>query len=41
MTADNVLSMPALLRKTGADVWIAGGWGIDARMAGDSEWGRR
>ncbi|MCD7440611.1 amino acid transporter [Streptomyces lincolnensis] len=30
MTADDVLSVLALLRQAGADVWIGGGWGIDA-----------
>ncbi|MGW2384019.1 nucleotidyltransferase domain-containing protein [Streptomyces sp. NPDC001658] len=30
MTADHVLSVLALLRQAGADVWIGGGWGIDA-----------
>ncbi|MEV0040075.1 amino acid transporter [Streptomyces sp. NPDC050804] len=33
MTADTVLTVLALLRKAGADVWIAGGWGIDALLA--------
>lgn len=30
MTAEEVLSVLALLRRTGAEVWIGGGWGIDA-----------
>ncbi|MER8031027.1 amino acid transporter [Streptomyces bauhiniae] len=30
MTSDDVLSVLALLRRAGADVWIGGGWGIDA-----------
>jgi lincosamide nucleotidyltransferase A/C/D/E len=30
MTADDVLHVLALLRRAEADVWIAGGWGIDA-----------
>lgn len=30
MTADDVLSVLTLLRRAGADVWIGGGWGIDA-----------
>ncbi|MFD5073479.1 nucleotidyltransferase domain-containing protein [Streptomyces sp. NPDC058371] len=30
MTADDVLSLLALLRRAGVDVWIGGGWGIDA-----------
>ncbi|WP_185095427.1 nucleotidyltransferase domain-containing protein [Streptomyces sp. CEV 2-1] len=30
MTAEDVLSVPALLRRAEADVWIGGGWGIDA-----------
>ncbi|WP_345571542.1 nucleotidyltransferase domain-containing protein [Nonomuraea rosea] len=30
MTAGDVLSLLALLRHAGADVWIGGGWGIDA-----------
>jgi lincosamide nucleotidyltransferase A/C/D/E len=34
MTADDVLFIHALLRKAGADVWIGGGWGIDA-LVGD------
>lgn len=32
MTADDVLSVLALARRAGADVWIAGGWGIDALL---------
>lgn len=30
MTAGDVLEVLALLRRAGADVWIGGGWGIDA-----------
>lgn len=30
MTADDVLSLLALIRGAGADVWVAGGWGVDA-----------
>lgn len=30
MTADGVLSVLSLLRKAQADIWIGGGWGIDA-----------
>ncbi|WP_174501747.1 nucleotidyltransferase domain-containing protein [Streptacidiphilus neutrinimicus] len=30
MTADGVLSVLALLQAAGADVWVGGGWGIDA-----------
>ncbi|GHJ37452.1 nucleotidyltransferase domain-containing protein [Streptomyces sp. TS71-3] len=30
MTAEHVLSVLGLLHDAGADVWIAGGWGIDA-----------
>ncbi|MFE4637654.1 nucleotidyltransferase domain-containing protein [Streptomyces sp. NPDC056773] len=30
MTAEEVLSVLALLRRAGADVWVGGGWGIDA-----------
>ncbi|MGW5335413.1 nucleotidyltransferase domain-containing protein [Streptomyces bauhiniae] len=30
MTSEDVLSVLALLRIAGADVWIGGGWGIDA-----------
>ncbi len=30
MTADDVLSLLALLRGAGTEVWIGGGWGIDA-----------
>ncbi|MEU3246786.1 amino acid transporter [Streptomyces sp. NPDC006875] len=30
MTADDVLLVLTLLRRTEADVWLAGGWGIDA-----------
>jgi lincosamide nucleotidyltransferase A/C/D/E len=30
MTADDVLSILAVLRDADADIWIGGGWGIDA-----------
>ncbi|UPZ33961.1 amino acid transporter [Streptomyces sp. LRE541] len=30
MTADDVLSALSVLRDAGADVWVGGGWGIDA-----------
>ena len=30
MTADDVLPLLTLVRAAGADVWIAGGWGVDA-----------
>jgi lincosamide nucleotidyltransferase A/C/D/E len=30
MTAEDVLSVLALLREAGVDIWIGGGWGIDA-----------
>jgi lincosamide nucleotidyltransferase A/C/D/E len=30
MTAEDVLSLLTLLRRAKTDVWIAGGWGIDA-----------
>ncbi|MCD9879821.1 nucleotidyltransferase domain-containing protein [Streptomyces guryensis] len=30
MTAEDVLSVLALLRRAEADIWIGGGWGIDA-----------
>ncbi|WBO61906.1 nucleotidyltransferase domain-containing protein [Streptomyces camelliae] len=30
MTAEDVLSVLAVLRRAGADVWVGGGWGIDA-----------
>lgn len=30
MTADDVLSMLAVLRNADVDVWLGGGWGIDA-----------
>ncbi|WP_428957443.1 nucleotidyltransferase domain-containing protein [Streptomyces sp. cg35] len=30
MTADDVRAVLALLRRAGADVWVGGGWGIDA-----------
>ncbi|MFI1095668.1 nucleotidyltransferase domain-containing protein [Streptomyces sp. NPDC020917] len=32
MTADDVLSVLALARQAGADLWIGGGWGIDALL---------
>jgi lincosamide nucleotidyltransferase A/C/D/E len=32
MSADDVLSVTTLLRAAGADVWIGGGWGIDALL---------
>ncbi|WP_420038007.1 nucleotidyltransferase domain-containing protein [Streptomyces sp. cg28] len=30
MTSEDVLSVLGLLRRAGADVWVGGGWGIDA-----------
>ncbi|MFE6890944.1 nucleotidyltransferase domain-containing protein [Streptomyces sp. NPDC057694] len=30
MTAEDVTSLLELLRKAGAEVWVGGGWGIDA-----------
>lgn len=30
MTADDVLSILAVLRNADVDIWIGGGWGIDA-----------
>ncbi|WP_018530796.1 MULTISPECIES: hypothetical protein [unclassified Streptomyces] len=30
MTAEDVVTVLTLLRRAGADVWIGGGWGIDA-----------
>lgn len=30
MNSEDVLSLLVLLRRAGADVWIGGGWGIDA-----------
>jgi lincosamide nucleotidyltransferase A/C/D/E len=33
MTADHVLAVLALLRKAGADIWVGGGWGIDALVS--------
>src|ERR1700733_5800081 len=30
MSADDVLSVLALLRVAGVDIWVGGGWGIDA-----------
>ena len=32
MSADDVLSVMTLLRAAGVDVWIGGGWGIDALL---------
>src|ERR1700688_2006297 len=32
MTAEDALSVLAVLRKADVGVWIAGGWGIDARL---------
>jgi lincosamide nucleotidyltransferase A/C/D/E len=32
MSADDVLSVTTLLRAAGVDVWIGGGWGIDALL---------
>ncbi|MEV0095532.1 amino acid transporter [Streptomyces sp. NPDC050738] len=34
MTAEDLLSVLALLRRAGVDSWVAGGWGIDA-LVGD------
>jgi lincosamide nucleotidyltransferase A/C/D/E len=34
MTAEDVLFINNLLREAGADIWIGGGWGIDA-LVGD------
>ncbi|MFD8814164.1 nucleotidyltransferase domain-containing protein [Streptomyces sp. NPDC059627] len=36
MTAADVLSTLAVLRAAGADVWIGGGWGIDALLGEQS-----
>lgn len=36
MTADDVLSLLALIRGAGADVWMAGGWGVDALVGAES-----
>jgi len=36
MTADDVLSALAVLRAAEADVWIGGGWGIDALLGEQS-----
>ncbi|MER5950047.1 amino acid transporter [Streptomyces sp. NPDC001904] len=36
MTSDDVLSVLGLLRRAGADVWIGGGWGIDALVGGQT-----
>lgn len=30
MTAEDVLSVLSVLRRAGGDVWVGGGWGIDA-----------
>jgi lincosamide nucleotidyltransferase A/C/D/E len=30
MTGDDVLAVLAVLREAGAEVWVGGGWGIDA-----------
>jgi lincosamide nucleotidyltransferase A/C/D/E len=30
MQADDVLSILAMLRSAGVDIWVGGGWGIDA-----------
>jgi lincosamide nucleotidyltransferase A/C/D/E len=32
MTADQVLAVLSLLREAGVDVWVAGGWGVDALL---------
>lgn len=32
MTSDDVLAVLSTLARAGADVWIAGGWGIDALL---------
>ncbi|MCL2555201.1 MAG: amino acid transporter [Actinomycetia bacterium] len=32
MTAEDVLSLLGLARQAGADLWIGGGWGIDALL---------
>ncbi|MEV6487612.1 hypothetical protein AB0M20_03080 [Actinoplanes sp. NPDC051633] len=32
MTGDDVLEILDVLRKAGADIWIGGGWGIDALL---------
>ncbi|MBY8882100.1 nucleotidyltransferase domain-containing protein [Actinacidiphila acidipaludis] len=32
MTAEDVLSVVAVARQAGADIWIGGGWGIDALL---------
>ncbi|MFB6628494.1 nucleotidyltransferase domain-containing protein [Streptomyces sp. NPDC056362] len=36
MTADDVLSVLALLQRAEADVWVGGGWGIDALIGEQS-----
>ncbi|MEU6167211.1 nucleotidyltransferase domain-containing protein [Streptomyces tanashiensis] len=36
MTAEDVLSVLALLQRVEADVWIGGGWGIDALIGEQS-----
>ncbi|MFE6333568.1 nucleotidyltransferase domain-containing protein [Streptomyces sp. NPDC057798] len=40
MRAEDVLSVLALLRRAEADVWIGGGWGIDA-LVGEQTRGHR
>jgi hypothetical protein len=35
VSADDVLSVLALLRSAGVDVWVGGGWGIDAVVGRD------
>ncbi|PNG22251.1 amino acid transporter [Streptomyces cahuitamycinicus] len=40
MTAEDVLSVLALLRRAWVDVWIGGGWGIDA-LIGEQTRGHR
>jgi lincosamide nucleotidyltransferase A/C/D/E len=32
MKADDVLSVLAILRSAGTDIWVGGGWGIDALL---------
>jgi len=32
MTAEDVLSVVAVARQAGADIWIGGGWGVDALL---------
>ncbi|MFI7385510.1 nucleotidyltransferase domain-containing protein [Streptomyces sp. NPDC049813] len=36
MSADDVLGVLALARSAGADVWIGGGWGIDALVGAET-----